>query len=126
MDPTPGREDQKKILVVREDEPLDEVAVLRVGAGDAFSPAALSPVDVRRHPLDVAGVRQRYEHAPLGDERLILDLHLLLGDLGAARAGITRAEIPLLLNDERVDLPDVAQDLVVARDRRLEIRLLLL
>ncbi len=126
MDRAPGGEDEEEVLVVRQDQALDEVPVLGVRAGDAAAAAPLGSVDVRRHPLDVAPVGQRNQHLALGDEGLVLDLHLLAGDLRPARVGVADPQVLQVFEDQLVDLAHVPQDLVVAGDGRLQVHLLLL
>ena len=119
-------EDQEVVLVVGEDHPLEEVALLGVGADDALAAPGLGAVDVRRHPLDVAVVGEGDQHLALGDEGLVLDLELLLLDLGAAGITVARLQVLQVGDDQGVDLAHVTEDLLVAGDGRLEIAPLLL
>ena len=91
------REEQHRVVGVRDEEPLDEVLFLRGRRGLAATPAALRRVAVERLPLHVAVVRHRHHHVLRLDE--VQDVHALAVhlDLGAPGVGELRLHLQKLL-----------------------------
>ena len=77
-------EEQQVVVGAGDEEVLDPVVLLEVGAVEAAPAAALLLVGGDRDPLDVAGVGDGDDHVLFGDQVLDRELALVADDLGAA------------------------------------------
>src|SRR6266536_6550177 len=64
------REEHQVVVGRRDEQVLDPVVILRVGADHALAPAPLAAVRRYGQPLDVPGVRDRDHHVLFGDQVL--------------------------------------------------------
>jgi hypothetical protein len=87
-------EKHKRYVRHGREERLDHVPSL-AGAADAATTAALRPVDVEGHALDVAVLRDGHDHHLLGDQLLDVEarVDLLAGDLGAALVAVALLQL---------------------------------
>ena len=72
-------------MSVARKETLDEVVVVRGHGNFALAAAFLLLVLLARHALDVASVRDGYDHIFVRDEVLNVDVVVVIHDLGDAR-----------------------------------------
>src|SRR3981189_371988 len=92
-------EEQHRRMGRSHEQSGDKILVAGLHARPALAAAALRTVGRQRHALDVAGMRDRDHHVLALDQVLVLDLVLLLGDLGLARSG----EVALHLGEFGLD-----------------------
>ena len=79
----------------------DEILFLGRHAGAALAAAALRPVGVERHALDVAGMGDGHHHVLALDQVLVLEVGAALDDLGLARRRELVADRRQLVLDDR-------------------------
>ena len=72
-------------MSVARKEALDEVVVVRSYRDFALAAAFLLLVLLARHALDVASMRDSYDHIFVRDEILDVDIVVVVHDLGDAR-----------------------------------------
>ena len=80
-------EEQHRRMRGGDEQPRDEILLAHLHAAAALAAAPLRAIGRERHALDVAEMRDGDDHVLALDQVLVLDLGLLLGDLGAARRG---------------------------------------
>ena len=77
-----------------DEQVLDRIFFVGLGALDALAAAALRAVGARRRPLDVAVVRDRDDHRLFGDQVFQVDVaDLFAADLGAAVVAILACDL---------------------------------
>ncbi len=104
-------------MVLRDEQVLEEVLVLRVAARDSDAAAPLPAVRIERQPLHVALVTHGHGHRVVGDQVLVdVGLDLLAADLRLAVVAEARLQVDHVVADQRVDEPCVGEDRLQPRD----------
>ena len=110
-----GEEQDRRMR--RADEQLgDEILVPRRHACAALAAAALRPIGRERHPLDIALVRDGYDHVLALDQILVLDVRLDLEDRRLARGRELLLDRGELVLDDGNDARPRGQDGEVVGD----------
>ena len=97
-------EEQQVVVRAGDEQVLDRIFFLGLGALEALAAAALRAVDAGRRALDVAVVRDRDDHRLFGDQVFQVDVaDLFAADLGAARVAVLALQLLAILADDRED-----------------------
>ena len=114
----PGVGEEEHVVVrARDEEVLDPVVVLEVGAVEAPAAAPLPLVGGDRDPLDVAGVGDGDDHVLFGDQVFDRELALVAHDLGPALVAELLHHLAHLLLEDRHPLRLGREDALQLLDR---------
>src|SRR5262245_32426228 len=90
---------------------LDRIVLIRLGAFDALSAAALGPVYARRRTLNVALMRNRDDHCFFFDQ--VLDIYLanfFVTELRAAGVTVLAGDLFAIIANHAIDSGLVTED----------------
>ena len=98
------------------EQAADEILVAGLHPRPALAATALGAIGRQRHPLGVAGMRDRDDHVLALDQVLVLDLAFLLDDDSPARGGELLLDRSELVLDDRLNPGARAQDIQIIGD----------
>ena len=110
-------EEQQVVVRAGDEQVLDRIFFVGLGALQALAAAALGPIDAGRRALDVAVVADRDDHRLFGDQVLQVDrADLLAADLGAPLVGVLPLQLQAVVADDGQDVLFVGENPLVLGD----------